>query len=53
MNLADLQREAHAIAKEYGWWDAPESPPKAPSLGPKAPSYSYLEAIVRYRDPDI
>ena len=21
MNLADLQREAHAIAKEHGWWD--------------------------------
>ena len=46
MNLAELQREAHAIAKAHGWWDAPESPPKAPS-------YSYLEAIVRYRDSDI
>ena len=21
MNLADLQKEAHAIAKEHGWWD--------------------------------
>ena len=21
MNLADLQREAHAIAKDHGWWD--------------------------------
>ena len=21
MNLANLQREAHAIAKEHGWWD--------------------------------
>ena len=21
MNLPDLQREAHAIAKEKGWWD--------------------------------
>ena len=21
MNLTDLQREAHAIAKEHGWWD--------------------------------
>ncbi len=21
MNLADLQREAHAIAKSHGWWD--------------------------------
>ena len=21
MNLSDLQREAHAIAKEHGWWD--------------------------------
>ena len=21
MNLAELQREAHAIAKEHGWWD--------------------------------
>ena len=21
MNLADLQKEAHAIAKEKGWWD--------------------------------
>ena len=21
MNLCDLQREAHAIAKEHGWWD--------------------------------
>ena len=23
--------EAHAIAKDHGWWDATESPPKAPS----------------------
>ena len=21
MNLADLQKEAHAIAKDHGWWD--------------------------------
>ena len=21
MNLTDLQQEAHAIAKEHGWWD--------------------------------
>ena len=21
MNLAELQKEAHAIAKEKGWWD--------------------------------
>ena len=46
MDLKALQKEAHAIAKEHGWWDAPEAPPKAPS-------YSYLEAIVRYRNPDI
>ena len=25
MNLADLQREAHAIAKEKGWWDEPRT----------------------------
>ena len=25
MNLADLQREAHAIACEKGWWDEPRS----------------------------
>ena len=25
MNLADLQKEAHAIAKEHGWWDEPRS----------------------------
>ena len=25
MNLADLQREAHAIAKDHGWWDEPRS----------------------------
>ncbi len=25
MNLAELQREAHAIAKEHGWWDKPRS----------------------------
>ena len=25
MNLADLQREAHAIAKEHGWWDEERS----------------------------
>ena len=21
MDLSDLQREAHAIAKDHGWWD--------------------------------
>ena len=31
MNIRELQREAHAIAKEHGWWDATESPPEAPS----------------------
>ncbi len=25
MNLADLQREAHAIAKDHGWWDEERS----------------------------
>ena len=25
MNLADLQREAHAIAKDHGWWDEPRT----------------------------
>ena len=25
MNLADLQKEAHAIAKDHGWWDAPRT----------------------------
>ena len=40
MNIRDLQKEAHAIAKEKGWWDATESPPKATSLGSNAPSYS-------------
>ena len=25
MNLADLQREAHAIAKAHGWWDEPRT----------------------------
>ena len=25
MNLTDLQKEAHAIAKEKGWWDEPRS----------------------------
>ena len=25
MNLAELQREAHAIAKEHGWWDEERS----------------------------
>ena len=25
MNLADLQHEAHAIAKEHGWWDEERS----------------------------
>ena len=25
MNLSELQREAHAIAKEHGWWDEPRS----------------------------
>ena len=25
MNIAELQRKAHAIAKEKGWWDEPRS----------------------------
>lgn len=25
MNISDLQKEAHAIAKEKGWWDTPRS----------------------------
>ena len=25
MNIRDLQREAHAIAKGHGWWDEPRS----------------------------
>ncbi len=25
MNLAELQREAHAIAKDHGWWDEPRT----------------------------
>ena len=25
MNLSDLQREAHAIAKDHGWWDEPRT----------------------------
>ena len=25
MNLTDLQREAHAIAKDHGWWDEERS----------------------------
>ncbi len=25
MKLTDLQREAHAIAKDHGWWDEPRS----------------------------
>ena len=25
MNLADLQREAHSIAKDHGWWDEERS----------------------------
>ena len=25
MNLADLQKEAHAIAKDHGWWDEERS----------------------------
>ena len=25
MNLTDLQQEAHAIAKDHGWWDEPRS----------------------------
>ena len=25
MDLANLQREAHAIAKDHGWWDEPRS----------------------------
>ena len=25
MNLRELQKEAHAIAKEHGWWDEPRS----------------------------
>ena len=25
MNLTDLQREAHAIAKDHGWWDEPRT----------------------------
>ena len=25
MNLTDLQREAHAIAKAHGWWDEPRT----------------------------
>ena len=25
MNLAELQKEAHAIAKDHGWWDEPRS----------------------------
>lgn len=25
MNLADLQEEAHAIAKDHGWWDEEHS----------------------------
>ena len=25
MNLAELQKEAHAIAKDHGWWDEPRT----------------------------
>lgn len=25
MNISDLQKQAHAIAKEKGWWDKPRS----------------------------
>ena len=25
MNIAELQREAHAIAKDHGWWDEPRT----------------------------
>ena len=25
MDLADLQKEAHAIAKDHGWWDEPRT----------------------------
>ena len=28
MILADLQREAHAIAKDHGWWDECWQPAK-------------------------
>ena len=39
MNLAELQKEAHAIAKSKGWWDTAESPSQTPSFGASTPSF--------------
>ena len=39
MNLADLQREAHTIAKDHGWWDEERMMARFLELGMKGHAY--------------